>query len=208
VRYVLLLFTLASAADADWRLAVGFGTAFSLPTRLAIRQQGEPDISLTARYDTRPLAEVPYYDIRVERYDRAGAWELELVHHKLYLKNRPAEVAMFEITHGYNLIVANRSVVLRGFDLRFGAGMVLAHPETEIRGRKFDETRGILGTGWYASGVAAQAASGRRFRLGEHWSVGVEAKLTGALARVPVVDGTADVPNIALHVQLGGGYRF
>lgn len=188
---------------AAWSIDVSAGSAQSLPTRLVIRQQGEPDIDFIARYRTRPLAEVPYYDVRIGR----NGWELELVHHKLYLENRPAEVALFEITHGYNLILANRAFTVGGFQLRPGAGIVLAHPEATIRGERFDESRGILRTGWYVSGPAAQLGFGREFPLGRHWAIAGELKATAAWARVPVPRGTADVPNLAGHALVGVGYR-
>ena len=188
---------------AAWSLDVSAGSAASVPTRLVIRQQGEADLDFVARYRTRPLAEVPYYDVRIGR----GDWELELVHHKLYLDNRPPEVALFEITHGYNLILANLAIRLGWCDLRPGAGMVLSHPEATIRGERFDESRGILHTGWYAAGAAAQLGIGRELPLGRHWRIIGELKATAAWARVPVPRGTADVPNLAGHALVGVGFR-
>ena len=193
---------------AAWSLEVSAGSAVSLPTRLVIHQQGQTDLDFTAQYRTRPFSEVPYYDVRLGRSDCRGAWELELVHHKLYLANRPPEVDTFEITHGYNFITANRSFLVRGFDLRAGAGVVMPHPQTTIRGRHFDATKGMLGTGWYFSGGVVQVGLGHRFALGRHWQVGAEAKGTAALARVPIVDGWADVPNLAIHGLITVGYLF
>jgi hypothetical protein len=204
--WILLLSVLLAgqAGAAEWSLYVAGGSSYSLPTRLVIRQKGQTDITLTAHYRTRPLFEVPYYDVRLSR----DQWELELIHQKLYLENRPPEVDTFEITHGYNFITLNRVFCRRGLDLRGGAGIVLAHPETMVRGLWFDDTQGILRTGWYVSGVAAQVGLGRSFRLGRHWFVGVEGKATAAWARVLIAQGTADVPNLALHLQVGAGYRF
>jgi len=195
-------------ATPGWTVEVAVGGAVNVPTPLTIRQDGEDDISLTAQYTTKPIDEVPYYNVRVGRGDLRGAWELELVHHKVYLRNPPPEVTRFSITHGYNLITFNRNVHLRWTDLRFGAGMVLTWPHVTVRGRALDETRGILGTGWHASGAAVQVAVARNRLWFEHWLTGIEVKLTGAWARVPVAGGSADVPNVALHVQLGGGYAF
>ena len=202
------LVLLSGFARAGWFAELGLGTAFSLPSDLVIRQEGEEDIEWVARYDTRPFYEVPYYDVRIGYQDRRGAWELELVHHKLYLANRPEEIELFEITHGYNLITANRTLAVGEVAFRLGAGTVLAHPESTIRGLVFDERQGILGTGWYFSGAAAQAAVAWPYRLSDRWRLNFELKLTGALARVPVATGTADVPNLALHLVIGAGYIF
>lgn len=204
---VSILF-LGGSARGGWFAELGLGTAVSLPSDLVIRQEGEDDIELVARYDTRPFFEVPYYDIRVGRVDPRGAWELELVHHKLYLANRPEEIGLFEITHGYNLITANRALALGDVVLRLGAGTVLAHPESTIRGLVFDERQGILTTGWYFSGACAQLGAGWQRPLSDRWRLNIELKFTTALARVPVAGGTADVPNLALHLVAGPGYVF
>jgi hypothetical protein len=81
-----------------------------------------------AKYHTEPFNESPYYAWRLAKWSKNRAWEFELVHHKLYLSNPPAEVQHFEVSHGYNLITINRAWLLRGFIWRFGAGL-----EHEIR---------------------------------------------------------------------------
>lgn len=67
------LVLLSVLARAGWFAELGIGTAFSLPSDLVIRQDGEEDIELVVRYDTRPFYEVPYHDLRVGRADRRGA---------------------------------------------------------------------------------------------------------------------------------------
>lgn len=185
---------------------VGTGLQYNVPLPLVIRQSGHPDLRLTARFDTRPFAEVPYYDIKVGMYRKPWAYELELVHHKLYLVNRPPEVDTFEITHGYNPILLN--VVCERWQVAFraGAGIVLTHPQTTVRGLRFPETGGVLG--WYVSGPAAQVGVSKSLDLGRRFFAGVEGKLVGAWARVPIVDGSADVPNLSLHGLVSAGWRF
>jgi hypothetical protein len=129
-----------------------------------------------------------------------------LVHHKLYLANRPAEVSTFEITHGYNPILLNVAMEKWGVAFRAGAGIVLTHPQTTVRGLRFPETGGVLG--WYVSGPAAQVGVSKRWEFGDHLLAGVEGKLVGAWARVPIVNGTADVPNLSLHGLVSAGWRF
>ena len=195
---------MSGAGEPDWSVSVSTGSAHSFPISLIIRQAGFEDIRLTAQWETRPFADVPYYDIRVAR----GPWELELIHHKLYLANRPPEIAMFEMTHGYNYILANRTLNVFGIGVRTGVGFVLAHPESEVRGQRFDERNGIFWTGWYVSGPAAQLAVTQRLPFWQRWFLELETKLTGAWARVPIAGGSADVPNLAAHGLVGVGFRF
>jgi hypothetical protein len=210
--HVILLMTLVVASpDAGrWQAyaTLGAGLQYNFPMPLVIRQEGQPDVRLTARYDTRPFFEVPYYDIRVGVERSRRGWELELVHHKLYLANRPEEADTFEISHGYNFITVNRAAEWRGLELRGGVGVVLTHPQTTIRGRRFSEDGGPLGWGFYVSGPAAQGAVAKQFPFGARFSVGGEGKVTAAFARIPVEGGSADVPNIALHGLLTLQYRF
>jgi hypothetical protein len=94
----LTLFDPGLVQGAKFRpyVSVGAGLQHNVPLPIVIRQAGQPDIRLTAHFDTRPFSEVPYYDVKVGMARRPWAFELELVHHKLYLANRPAEVATFE----------------------------------------------------------------------------------------------------------------
>jgi hypothetical protein len=193
---------------ATWTADVSTGSAVNLYSPLVIRQKDFPDIRMNGEFRTRPFEEVPYYDVRVGTRLARAAWELELVHHKLYLENRSSEVERFEITHGFNLITVNRVWTCFGFDLRTGAGIVLAHPQSIVRDAAFPEDAGALGLGWYISGAAMQAGFGRRFRLSRRFDAGLEGKLTAAAARVPIAQGSADIANLAAHGLVGLRYRF
>lgn len=198
--------SLVQAARFHPYISLATGLQYNVPLRLVIRQEGSPDIELIARYDTKPFAEVPYYDIKLGMRRRPWAFELELVHHKLYLANRPAEVDTFEITHGYNPLLLNCVRDWAGFELRTGAGVVITHPQTTVRGQRFPETGGVLG--WYVSGPAAQVGVSKQLDFGRHFFAGFEGKFVGAWARVPIVEGNADVPNLSLHGLVSAGWRF
>ncbi len=187
-------------------VSVGTGLQYNVPMPIVIRQAGQPDIRLTARFSTRPFIDVPYYDIKFGVVRKLWACELELVHHKLYLGNRPPEVGTFEITHGYNPILLSVVHDEWGVALRAGAGIVLTHPETTVRGLRFPETGGILG--WYVSGPAAQLSVSKWFAISRQFFAGIEGKAVGAWARVPIVQGNADVPNLSLHGLVSVGWRF
>ncbi|MBC5773703.1 hypothetical protein H8S95_06485 [Pontibacter sp. KCTC 32443] len=211
-RYSFLLFLLLLASSKHTLYAqeltaeVFAGTAWSLPMRLRIEQPGEAPIQFTARYRTRPWRGAPYYAYRMGYRQ----WSAELVHHKLYLQNPPPEIEHFEVSHGYNLAMINRdfSVASSPAIFKIGLGMVIAHPEGRIRGKAINPVRSLLGGGYHISGVCLQAAVGPRLKIGEHWFVRPEAKITAAWAQMPLAGGgVAKVPNLALHTLLGLGYR-
>jgi hypothetical protein len=199
---------LSSPGKADWTFTVSSGSAYSFYTPIVIHQSGYPDLRIDGRCWTEPFADVPYYDLRLSGDVAGSRWEIELIHHKLYLQNRPPEVQRFQVTHGFNFITLNHCWSWQGFDLRAGAGMILTHPETEIRDKAFPENGDFLGLGFYPSGVGGQAGLDRRFRLNKRFDLVAEGKFTGAVARIPIADGTADISNLALHGLLGVMYRF
>lgn len=191
---------------AEMGLEVLTGAVYNVPLRLKIHQHGEPDLSLRARFETRPFESPVYYAVRISRWAGNSAWEGELAHHKLFLRNPPPEVEAFSISHGYNLGMVNRALRRNGIIYRLGVGVVIAHPETSVRGRRYSEKHGIFHRGYYITGPTFQFSVGKPVPLGGGFHVVPEVKLTGSFARIPVAGGRADVPNAALHGLLGLGY--
>lgn len=194
-------------AQVRWSFELFAGSAHSFPTHLTVRQTGEPELSLTARYATRPWSQAPYYAYRIGRWGRRGAWEIGLIHHKLYLTNAPAEIERFEVSHGYNLLCVGRALPWRGFILRVGAGAVIAFPETTIRGRLNEGTGGLLGSGYHLAGPTAALGVGRRLTVSRRLFLSLEADLTASRAKIPVQGGEAVTPNLAAHGLAGLGLR-
>jgi len=190
-------------AQPRWTFQVSVGEVANLETSLEIRQEGSPRIELDADYENRGFDAPLYYSLRAGR----SGWELELIHQKLFLKNRPPEVQRFDISHGFNLVTINRAWEARGFVWRIGAGAVVAHPENEVRGRELDPGDTNLGGGYHLAGPALQAGIEKRVELGERWLLGLEGKASAARAQVPVAGGEADIPNAALHLLVGFGFR-
>ena len=202
---LLVLLLVPRPASAQWTFEFAMGNAFSAPTPLTITQTGFPDIHLTAHYETNPLHPRQYYAWRIGRWKDDGGWVLEHVHHKVYLKNVTAEVPDFEVSHGYNLITLNRGWRWGKTMVLAGGGLVVSFPHSEVRGKIYPvKTTGYI----WNSGVTAQGAVARRIDLGAHFFVNGEAKLTASWARVPVVDGRATVPNVAVHLLAGAGWQF
>lgn len=199
--------TAVPARGASWVLQGATGTAWQARTRFVLSQEGHEDLSFRARYETRPFSSgAPYYSVRLGRWEGKAAWEIETHHHLVTLGDPPPEIGRFEITHGYNLNTLNRAWERAGLVWRLGAGLVITHPESEVRGRRY-EGKGFA-QGFSLSGVCAQAAVERRFRIRGPLLATLEVKLTAAWARVPVEGGDAEVPNLAAHALAGLAYVF
>lgn len=203
----LILLCSAPSFGADWTMEAFLGGAWNVPSSLTVVQRGYSDVSFTARYEEKTFEGFPYYDLRISRWSDNKAWELELIHHKIYLANPSSEIQNFSISDGFNIISVNRAWNIKKIILRLGAGAVLTHPESTIRGMKFDEFQGIFNQGFYFSGAAVQAALGKHLFLWKGLFLSLEGKVTAAFVQVPIEDGHADVTNVAFHILVGFGYR-
>jgi len=196
-----------SAPRTKWVFQAATGTAYQLHSRLIIEQDGEEDLDVTAHYQTYPFTSgAPYYSLRLGYWTGDRAWEVETHHHLVTLVDGPSEVEEFKITHGYNMNTLNRAWLAGGFIWRIGAGVVITHPESVVRGKKFSGD-GFSG-GFYLSGVCGQVSLEKRLPLWGASFLYLEGKFTAAWASVPIADGDATVPNYALHGLAGLGYTF
>jgi hypothetical protein len=203
----LLLCPPGAEAKPSWVLQLSTGTAWQARTRLQIEQQGEPDLEFNAHYETLPFTSgAPYYALRIGRWEGGAAWEFETHHHLVTLVDGPPEVQEFKITHGYNLNTVNRAWLAGGMVWRVGAGVVITHPESLVRGKRFAGEG--FANGFYLSGACAQISLEKRLALWKGLFLSLEGKVTGAWARVPVESGWATAPNVALHALAGLGYAF
>lgn len=200
--------TAAAAGEAGWRAELALGGAHNFGSTLRLEQAGLPALALEAGWDARSLEPPLYYALRLARRDARGAWALRFIHHKLYLDGATPEVERFAVSHGYNLLTLERAVTLGGFELSAGAGLVIAHPESSVRGETRAERGGLLGGGYSLTGPTAALAAGRRLPLGRHVAVVPELRFTLSRARVPIAAGEASVPNTALHLIVGLEARF
>ena len=205
---ILGLLSPSGARAADWKLTAATGAAHSFRTPLSIEQEGFPELRVSARYDNRPFETPIHWVLRLSLGRSGAAWELQHLHHKLYLRNRPPEVERFEVTHGFNVLTLGRAWTRGGFGLRAGAGVVIAHPESTVRGRRFGPRQGIFGLDQYLTGPALVLGASREWRLGRRAFVSPELQLSAARARVPIREGQASAPNVAIHFLIGLGWRF
>ncbi len=209
--FIVFIFTnlfLASQAQSNWSFEINSGLVYNVPMPLVIKQEGFSDIKFIARYFTEPLTLPIYYDIRLGRWKDSKMWELELIHHKLYLENTTSEVQKFNISHGFNMIMVNRGFDQKFIRYRVGAGIIVAHPESNIRGKEFEDSGYDSNSGYYLSGPVLNLAISKPIRLGSRLFINAEAKTTFAYSRIKIVEGYSDVYNLAFHLILGIGYEF
>jgi len=193
---------------------VYFGTQYNVPTPLKIELNTPETIFIkNAKYDPDAFTgfNSPYYSWRLGFWNENKAWELELVHEKIILINKPENVQLFEISHGYNLVTLNRALEKEYLIYRLGAGFVLAHPETKIYGKRMGN-RGVeteLPLGFSIAGPTLQGSLGtKQLHVFKGLFVVLETKVTMSYAIVKVADGKAYVPNFAFHGLFGFGYEF
>ncbi|MEN2984216.1 MAG: hypothetical protein ABDH25_04230 [Dictyoglomaceae bacterium] len=213
------------------------GDAINIPTPLTIILYDTGVIYTTGIYETRAFTfrdDANYYAYRFSFNDHKREWyEFELIHHKIYLINTPEdfgkcysffdyiirlifskynppeEIQYFNISHGYNLITINKAWKDKNINwliYRLGLGVVLAHPQSKIKGEEWSYVEGTL-FGFLLAGPAIQGSMGTRHHIGKFF-VSTELKITLAYAVVPVIKGSAHVPNIAVHFLGGFGYSF
>jgi hypothetical protein len=202
----LFLFTIEEASGQDiWAVEMGTGAPYNISLPLVIHQEGEPALRITAQYESEASSVPIYWMWRIGLWSDSTAWEFEAVHHKIRLTNTTQEVTYFGISHGLNLLTVNRGWRIGNYILRTGVGLVLAHPENVVRGKKLSEDKGILGWGYYFSGVTAIFSVGKRGSVTKPLFAATGAMISASYARVPVHSGTADVYNVTVHAIFGMG---
>jgi len=219
----ILFFVLAALAPA-WGAAEGkstssqtivaelmTGTAYNLPTGLTVHQSGQLDLQLTANYDTNPFGdEAPYYSWRVGLWDGDEAWEIQHIHHKLYLTNLTPEIQDLEMCHGFNYFFLGHAWKRSGLIFHLGVGPIVTHPQSIIRNQVQDSDHGgLFDAGYYISGIGIQGAVGKDLYLNEKLFVVLELAATSGWAWwAPTAGGYSEVTNLALHGHVGMGYGF
>jgi hypothetical protein len=201
---ILLWVGAAAQADERWSLEVLVGDAYNFDSRTHIEHDGLGELRFDGEFETHGLEGPLHYAWRVARWRGDRAWELQLLHHKLYLQNLPPGIEALSISHGFNIITLNRAFELDHWRVRVGAGPVVAHPEARIGNSSYNGP-------YELGGAAALFGIGRWLQLSSHWSLGAEASLTFGYVDVrpsgsPKVE--LSVRNPAVHAQVGLSYGF
>ena len=199
-----------TAQKASWSFEIHGGLPYNIPSPLMVKQNGQADLRFNARYRSEPFKSPGYYLLRAGRWEGGKAWEVEFIHHKLFLDNHPPEIQEFSISHGYNILTVNRSLKKTLFGnidylLRLGAGVVIAHPETTVRNLQIDQGKGLLGAGYYITGPVLNISAGKRFYFADRLFINTELKFNPSVSWVPIAQGQAIVWNFPVAIALGMG---
>jgi len=208
-RFALLLFFglvgWPTRVCAQVEVQAFLGSSVSLPTPLSITQRGAPDLHFTARWATRPFLDTWYYGGRIGFWSGDRGWLFDFTHHKIYLTNGPPEVEKFRITNGMNMFTISRGFRRGLLSYTIGAGPVITFPVNRVRNQKLDSGRGFLG-GYFLSGGHLMASVTRLLPVAEHFFLSLDGRMSASYVRVPVSGGHAALPNVALHLHVGGGF--
>ena len=204
-----VLMVMAVFGQVRWSFELQGSIAENVPMPLHISQNGYPDINLNANFISKSLTAPISWDWRFSRWQGNQSWEIEAIHHKIYLVNTTNEVERFNISHGFNIVTINRGFKLQWFFVHSGLGIVLAHAENIVRSLSYDDSQGYFKIGYYEfAGPVLNFSISRPINISKRLFINAEAKSTLAYARVKVVNGHADVYNIAFHLVLGFGGNF
>jgi hypothetical protein len=201
----LLLVPATLRAQTRVELQGFLGSAASLPSRISVTQAGQPDLHVTAHWDTRPWKDTWYYAGRLGFWRGHRGWLLDFTHHKIYQNNPTPEIELFRITNGMNLFTVSRGFEKGHLAWQFGAGPVVTFPISRVRDRKLEAGRGFMG-GYFLSGGHVMAAVTRRLHVAAGLFLSLDGRASFSYVRVPVYMGHASVPNFALHFHVGMGY--
>jgi hypothetical protein len=190
-------------AAAQWRIDAWLGDAASLPTNVTFAQAGQPDLSATGHWSTRPWDPTWYYGGRVSAWRGDNGWGFEYLHHKIYMDDPPAGVEFFRITNGVNFFLPERLWRRHGWEFNVGAGPVLVVPVSKVRGLEYDNADGIFDSRYEFGGAGVAAGISRRLRIFPLVFGELSVQATGAYLHATIVNGHATTMNYALHVQYG-----
>jgi hypothetical protein len=204
----LLIICAGINAQNQWHINLTPGLSYVPPVPLSIQQENQETINIWAKYESAPLKLPPYYSVRLGFSSEGKGWEVEMNHLKVYLKNKPDEIGRFSISHGYNQILINRIFKTNRLNSKAGLGIVAAHPENSVRGLTLDEKKGLFNDGYYITGPVIQYGIFREIPFGNYFYLIGEARISAAYAQVPVVNGKAHAPVVAIHLQFGPGFKY
>lgn len=190
------------------RLSTSIGASQSLPNSLTIHREDQPDYHIQAFYTNKPFDDSQYWSGRLEYWKNKSSFEIELIHHKIYLQNYPQGLVDFSISDGYNLLYLNKAWALPKNQLAFrtGLGVVIAHPDITFTDRARYIVKGI--NGLRLAGVSGQVAFEQRYNLSQYHYLKYELKFTASYAKTAISGNLNEyviAPDFAFHATFGIG---
>jgi len=200
--FIVIWLCPGSEAQARGRFSLELfgGVAVSANSTLTVRQDNEPELKVDANWDTRPLDQPFYWMFRFGYRLPKHGFEVQLIHHKLFLSNPPPEIERLEITHGFNLLTVNYAKRDLPVVVRVGAGVVLPHLDSLVRGKELSS-----GDGYRVSGPVFLGGAGKELVLTGPLFLNFEGQISLAWATIKVDGGEVSTFNGAIHALVGIG---
>lgn len=219
LKHLIIIFCLSfpfisfSQEKSEWSLEANFGFPVNINHPLTIQQNGYDDINFTANFESKPFQQPFFYVYRISKWKNNKGWEFEMMHQKLFLENPPEEVEYLIISHGFNLMILSRALKIsvfkeNDFVVKFGTGFVLAHPESSIREKVFDQKQSFLKLGYYVTGPVLNLGFAKHFKISNRFYFNLECKFNTSYGNVPIVDGNLTFWHSAFAFTGGLNYSF
>ena len=214
IGFFLLSINSAFAQDkSEWSFEAHGGFPLNIPLPLTVQQTGYPAIKFNAQFNSEPFNSPIFWVGRFNKWKNSKAWEFELMHQKLFLKNKPPEIQYFNMSHGYNQLIVSRAfkfkiIKKQEFIFKGGAGIVLAHAENSVRNKELNQHQSFFNLGYYFGGPTINIALAKQLPLNNRFYLNAETKFNTSYARIPIVDGNAKVWHAAFEFIFGVGYCF
>lgn len=192
-------------------LTVNFGSAYNFPTYLKIHQNGYKDIIINgAKFRTEGFVEPVYWDYNLDFETNKHFFGLRSTHHKLILKNPPPDIEYFDITHGYNFLIAYYGWKLKYFHLLVGGGIAFSHPEGIVRNSNvaLDDGISLIGGVYRLTAPNIEVATLRKIYFHKRFYFNAEIRFTAGYSKPKIINGYAETYPISLHGLFGLGYDF
>lgn len=206
ITLALLAGATPATASSQVTLELFEGTSIDAPLPVNVTLHHNPGLHWNPRFRNFPFKDTWYYAGRIGFWKGNKGWLFDFTHHKLYATRLPAEVQEFNITNGVNMITLSRGWRRGNLIYSLGAGPVVAYPRVRIHDQKLEADRGFIFDGYFLSGATIMATASRRFYLvPEAVFLSLDLRGSASYLRIPVADGHASVPNLALHLHAGFG---
>lgn len=221
--FAAFIFISPAVTRANLLFEFMWGNNFNLPFTMTEYGLGVPVVHYP-KWESRAftlLQDAPYWSTRIEIWNNKHTWAIgaEWIHQKIYLVNTNSHIQHMDISHGYNLVLANfayKAYANKAIELitRIGIGPVVAHPEMTIDGI-YNGTADQ--SGFMLAGIGGQFSFQLRFPVADYLSALIEVKYTLAYAIIPYsgrdpvagpYTGTLHVPHHAIHINWGFGFDF
>ena len=202
VTIALIFFFCVSHAQASpiWYMMLYSGQPFHLPSTMQLHLNGQLAFQGKVHFYTRPLRTPWYYAWGIGYSTDRHFWEVEVMHHKLYLRDYVSLIQHLEVTHGYNYVLLNWGRKWKKAWLVLGTGGVLVHPETTVNFHN-QPSGGVWG--YYLTGPAVLLGSRFCLKQMKAWRFWARIQAIYAYTKFPVAQGDILFWLTVFHVQLG-----